>query len=597
MLTFSIADGAKPSNEGRGYVLRRLLRPTARFGRQHLGQHDPFIYKVVPTLIDAMGVVFAEIREHRVRIESLIREEEESFGRTLDRGIALFEEAAHRGGGSIHAEDAFKLYDTFGFPIDLTVQMAEERSLKVDEAGFAERMEVAKEKARAGAKQHVAVAMEGELPATDDSPEVSRSLGRWQRHRLGEGEYARFKRITYARYRRNRLVLDQTCFYAESGGQAGDAGTIATQTGTFTVTTTQKLGHGIIHIGKVTHGEIHAGQLARLEVAADRELTRKNHTATHLLHWALRGILGEDVKQHGSVVDPDRLRFDFDHNAPVTSNEMREIERRVNEKVYEDLSVCTQELPIEQARKLPGVCAFFGDKYGDVVRVVTIGDGFSSEFCGGTHLTHTGQIGFFKIVAEESVAKGVRRITAVTGPRAVEAVQKMEATAREAAGALNAGIEQLPDRIQSLQDEIKKLRKQLQKSAVADVKSMRQKLLDDAERVNGHAIIVGQLPDVPVEQVREAADWLRTQAGSAAVCLGMQAEGKPVLLAAVTDDLIEKGLKAGDLIKAIVPSIDGRGGGKPNLAQAGGNRARGSRMHLTAAKAWIREKLKGASPA
>jgi alanyl-tRNA synthetase len=595
MLTFAITDGAKPSNDGRGYVLRRLLRRAARFGRQHLGQREPFIYKLVPTVVQTMGHVFPELRGAQDRVISLIRDEEESFGRTLDRGIALFEEAAARQAGSkaerISAEDAFKLYDTFGFPLDLTMQMAEERGLKVDEAGFEKLMAAAKEKARAGAKQHIAVAIDGELPTTDDASKYAsrcadaKVLG-WVRGNafLSSGTLTPADAET-------ALVLDRTCFYAEQGGQAGDVGTIRTSTGTFNVTGTQKLGDGILHVGTVADGRIEVGQSAKLEVAADRELTRKNHTATHLLHWALQNVLGDHVKQHGSVVDPERLRFDFDHNAPVSHEQIAEIERLVNEKVYGDLPVCTQELAIEDAKKLPGVRAFFGEKYGDVVRVVGIGDGFSKEFCGGTHLEHTGQIGLFKIVGEEAVAKGVRRITAVTGPRAVETIQQIEANVREAASVLNANPAQLPERINALQEEIKKLRKQLQKGSSADIKGVRQKLLDNAERVNGHAIIVGEVPEAPIEQVREAADWLRTQAGSAAICLGARTDGKPLLLAAVTDDLVAKGVKAGDLIKQIVPAIDGRGGGKPQLAQAGGNNPEGIPAALSAASEWIRQKL------
>lgn len=591
MLTFSITDGAKPGNDGRGYVLRRLLRRAARFGRQQLGQSQPFIYKLVPTIVQTMSGTFPELEDSADRVMQLIRDEEESFGRTLDRGIALFEQAAGSG-KTISAEDAFKLYDTFGFPLDLTVQMAAERGMTVDEAGFARLMEEAKEKARAGAKQHVVLAVEGELPPTKDSPKYlgcgleAEVLGWVVKNSFidagsvseSDGQVA--------------LVLDQTCFYAEQGGQIGDSGTIRTGTGAFDVVTTQRLGDTVLHVGQVTDGTIEAGQAARLEVAAQRELIRKNHTATHLLHWALRQVLGETVKQHGSVVDPERLRFDFDHNAPMTPDEIAAVERLVNEKIYADLEVCTRELPIEDARKLPGVRAFFGEKYGDVVRVVSIGaDSFSAEFCGGTHLNRTGEIGFFKIVAEEGIAKGVRRVTAVTGPRAVEHVQQLERTARDAAGLLNIGPEQLPARVAAMQEEIKKLRKQLTKGAAADVKGVRQKLLDQAERVDGAAIIVGELPEVPVEQIREAADWLRSQAGSAAVCLGVVAEGKPLLIAAVTDDLIAKGVKAGDLIKHVVPAIEGRGGGKPNLAQAGGTKPEGIPDALAAATAWVREKL------
>ncbi|HPD29626.1 MAG TPA: alanine--tRNA ligase [Phycisphaerae bacterium] len=590
MLTFAITDGAKPSNEGRGYVLRRLLRRAARFGRQQLGRHEPFIYKLVPTIVQTMGHVFPELKERPEKVAELIRDEEAGFGRTLDRGIALFEEAA-AGGKSISAEYAFKLYDTYGFPIDLTVQMAGERGIRVDEAGFVRLMSEAKEKARAGAKKHVMVAIDGELPVTDDAPkydgrQTEAKIVGWVKNNAlvcsgslspDDGEVA--------------VVLDRTCFYAEQGGQVGDAGKIITGTGVFDVAITEKLGDGILHIGTVTDGRIEAGQSARLEVDAARDLTRKNHTATHLLHWALCRVLGDHVKQHGSVVDPDRLRFDFDHGSQIAHEDLQEVERLVNEKVCADLPVTTRVLPIDEARKLPGVRAFFGDKYGDTVRVIIIGDGFSTEFCGGTHLSRTGEIGFFKILGEEGIAKGVRRITAATGPRAVEAVQQLERTARQVAGILKAGYDQLPDRIAGLQEEIKKLRRQLAKGAAADVKSVRQELLDKAERAGGTAIIVGELPEVPIEQVREAADWLRTQAGSAAVCLAVCNDGKPMLIAAMTDDLVKKGLKAGELIQNIVPAIEGRGGGKPNLAQAGGVNPGGIPEALSLATEWIRQKL------
>jgi len=591
MLTFSITDGAKPSNEGRGYVLRRLLRRAARFGRQHLGQREPFIYQLVPTIIEHMGHAFPELKSHPGQVADLIRGEEESFGRTLDRGIALFEEAAARGGKSISAEDAFKLYDTYGFPLDLTVLMASERGLSVDEAGFDRLMAAAREKARGAARQHVAVAIEGELPATDDSPKY---LGRTAEAKVA-GWVKNNAFVTQGTLTPEDgevpLVLDRTCFYAEQGGQVGDSGTISTPTGTYQVTTTQKMGDAILHLGSVKQGRIEAGQGAVLEVEAVRDLTRKNHTATHLLHWALRTVLGEHVKQHGSVVDPDRLRFDFDHYEPVNREQLAEVERLVNEKVYSNLLVHTQELPIEEARKLPGVRAFFGEKYGDTVRVVSIGDGFSREFCGGTHLSQTGEIGFFKIVSEEGIAKGVRRITAVTGPQAVAAIHQIERSAREAAELVKVAPEQLPERIAALQEEIKKLRKQLQKGAAADIKTVQRQLLDNAERANGHCIIVGELPEAPVQQLREAADWLRTQAGSAALCLGTRIEGKPMLLAAMTDDLVKKGLKAGDLIKEIAPLIDGCGGGKPQLAQAGGNKPEGLPDALAAATQWLKAKL------
>jgi len=592
MLTFAITDGAKPSNEGRGYVLRRILRRAARFGRQHFEQHEPFIYKLVPTVVDTMGGVFPELKAHANQVMALIKDEEESFGRTLDRGIALFDDAA-ADGKTISAEAAFKLYDTYGFPLDLTVLMATERGMTVDEAGFEKLMDEAKAKARASAKQHVAVAFEGELPATDDSPKYEGRTAEatvigW----IEDNALVNNGSLT-ANNGEVALLLDRTCFYAEQGGQVGDFGVIKTGQGVFSVRNTQKLGDGILHIGEITDGVIEAGDQVKVEVDEFRDLTRKNHTATHLMHWALREVLGEHVKQHGSVVEPDRLRFDFDHNAPVSADQIAEVERLVNEKIYADLKVETQELPLEEAKKIPGVRAFFGEKYGDVVRVVSIGDeGFSVEFCGGTHLSRTGEAGFFKIVGEEAVAKGVRRLTAVTGPKAVEAVQQMEQTVRTAAGMLNTGIDQLPERITGLQDEIKKLRKQLQKGATADINAIRRKMLDDAEKVGEHAVIIGEVPDVPVEKIREAADWLRSEAGSAAICLAANAEGKPLLIAAMTKDLVKKGLKSGDLIKHIVPAIDGRGGGKPDLAQAGGKNADGIPQALSLAKEWVEQKLR-----
>ena len=452
-------------------------------------------------------------------------------------------------------------------------------------------MAEAKDRARAAAKHHVTVAIDGDLPRTDDSLKYKSSTA--SAHVLGWVENNAYigKGELHHGDDEVLLILDRTCFYAEQGGQIGDTGGIQTKTGKFTVHTTQKLGDAILHIGTVTAGMICAGQPAELQVDDGRELTRKNHTATHLCHWALRTVCGDGVKQHGSVVDPERLRFDFDHNAPLTADQIAEVERLVNDKVCADVEVKTLELPIDEARKLPGVRAFFGEKYGDVVRVVNIGDGFSAEFCGGTHLSRTGEIGFFKIVGEEAVAKGVRRVTGVTALKAVAAVHELERNAWRAAALLQTNPEQMADRVAGLQEEIKKLRKQVTKGAAADIKGVRQKILDDAERVGGVAIAVGELPEAPVVQVREAADWLRTQAGSAVVCLATVGDGKPMLLAAVTEDLVKKGIKAGDLIKDIAQHVEGRGGGKPELAQAGGLNPAGIPKALEAAKAWIRKKI------
>ena len=594
MLTFAINDGARPGNDGRGYVVRRILRRAARFGRQFLEQSQPFLHALVPTVVETMSGPFPELQSNPQRIIDVIRDEEESFGRTLDRGIALFAEAARRAESSrvIDGEDAFKLYDTFGFPFDLTTQMAAERGLGVDEAGFNERMAEAKRKARESAKKHVTFAFDGELPATDDQPkhdgrETSAVVVGW----LKENRLVREGRLSAADGEVG-LVLDRTCFYAEQGGQVGDTGLLVAASGTFEVDDTTRLGGGILHVGRVTGGQIEAGQPVRAAVSEDRDDIRRNHTATHLLHWALRTVLGDHVIQHGSVVAVDRLRFDFDHNQALTADQIAAVERLVNERIRLDLPLATREMPTEEAKNLPGVRAFFGDKYGDVVRVVEIGDGFSREFCGGTHLSRTGEAGFFKIVGEEAVAKGIRRIIAVTGRAAVEHVQRLERTVREAAGLLNTGPDQLSARIGQIQDEIKDLRRQLQRGVAADLKTHRQRLLDAAARIGETRVIIGEMPVVAVEQLRETADWLRTEARSAVVLLGMNGEDqKPLVLAAVTADLVKKGLHAGNLVKEIAPLIDGRGGGKPDLAQAGGKNAAGLAAALAKGAELLRARL------
>jgi len=577
MLTFSIADQAKPGNEGRGYVLRRLLRRAARFGRQHLNQNDPFIHQLVDTLVETMGDVFPEIGRHATRIKDIVRDEEESFGRTLDRGLKIFETASQRAqqgdgkrAGIVSAQDAFELYDTHGFPIDMTQQMAEERGQTVDVEGFETLMEEARAKARAAARSHALIVFEGHLPETDESPKyegrtcTAAVLG-WVAGNTLQTE----GRLTDADGEVG-IVLDRTSFYAEKGGQVGDAGTITTPTGVFDVDDTICIGDGIIHVGHVGDGHLEAGQQAEAAVAPRRDDTRRNHTATHLAHWALRQVLGDEVTQQGSLVDETRLRFDFDHRRAMTREEIAEVEKLVNARICEDLPVQTRVLPADEARKLPGVRAFFGDKYGDEVRVVEIGDGFSREFCGGTHLARTGEAGFFKIVHEEAVAKGVRRLTAVTGRGAVEHVIGMDRSLRDAAALLNTGPEQLAERIAALQNEVKALKKKAASGAAQDIRSVRRELAAGAEKLGRGAMVVAEVGDVPVPQMRELIDWLRADLGSAGILLAARGEGKALLMASYTDDLVKQGLKAGDLVREVAPLVDGSGGGKPTLAQAGG---------------------------
>jgi alanyl-tRNA synthetase len=387
------------------------------------------------------------------------------------------------------------------------------------------------------------------------------------------------------------LVLHRTCFYAEAGGQVGDKGTITTPTGRFEVTHTVKIGRSVVHIGAVVSGRVEIGQTAQLKVDLDREFTRKNHTATHLLHWALHQVLGEHVEQRGSKVKPDEFTFDFSHTGPMTDAEKGEVERLVNEKIYQDLPVQWRELPIAEAKKLPGVRAFFGDKYGDVVRVIEIGDGFSREFCGGTHLEHTGQAGFFKIVGEEAVGKGVRRLTCVTAREAVATVQKQDAILTDLTGRFRCKVEELPARIDVLQEEIKKLQQQLKKGAATDLQSVADKLLASAAEVKGTKVIVGEMPAGPEEQMRQQVDRLRQKAGSAVVVLGWSEDSKVQLIAAVTDDLVKKGVHAGKLVGQVAKVVGGGGGGKPTMAQAGGKEPAKLAEALELAKKLAREQM------
>jgi alanyl-tRNA synthetase len=577
MLTFAIADGSLPGNKGRGAVVRSVLRRAFRFAYQCFGVRRPFLVSLVFAVADQMRGIYPELLEKQDRIRFVIDGEERDFLRTVERGmvfLGIAEANAKKTSSlsqrpTISGKDIFRLYAQDGFPPDLTQQIASERGLNVDMEGFARCMREHEEKSRVmRAEAQVALNISGGLPPTDDRPKwfgptcEGRVLG-WIQDKgffsegcLPEAEIG--------------LVLDRTCFYAEQGGQVGDQGFIRTPTGLFEVAETAKVGNAVVHVGRVTEGRMEVQQSAQLIVSAEREFTRKNHTATHLLHWALHGVLGEHVEQRGSKVKPDEFTFDFSHTGPLTKAEKAEVERLVNEKVYQDLPVAWRELPIKEAQKLPGVRAFFGDKYGDVVRVVEIGDGFSREFCGGTHLEHTGQIGFFKIVGEEAVGKGVRRLTCVTAREAVAAVQKEDAILTNLVDHFHCKPEEVPARVESLQEEIKKLQQQLKKGAAADLQSSADKLLASATAVGGAKIIVGEMPAGPEEQMRQQVDRLRQKAASGVVVIGWPEDGKVQLIAAVTEDLTKKGLHAGKLVGQVAKVVGGGGGGKPTMAQAGG---------------------------
>lgn len=474
------------------------------------------------------------------------------------------------------AAKVFGLYTTYGFPPDLTRQMAQERGLTIDESDFEKKMKEHEEISRAQtAARQVAMQVNTPLPATDDRPKWLGAAAKgmilgWIDNNafLHQGKLLFDKDGIGATV---GLVLDRTCFYAEAGGQVGDQGTIRTPTGVFSVANTVKLGNAVVHVGQVADGHLEVGQEAQLSVSPEREFTRKNHTATHLLHWALHKVLGQHVEQRGSAVSPHKLTFDFSHHAALSPDEKREIERLVNEKIYEDQEVHWRELPIAEAKKLPGVKAFFGDKYGDEVRIVEIGDGFSREFCGGTHLDRTGQAGFFKIIGEEATGKGIRRITALTGREAVAHVQQIDQVMQELLERFRCQPSDLPDRIDKLRDEIKKLQHQHKKAAAADLAGTVDKMLAEAPMVGRAKIVVGALHEgVADEAVRTQIDRIKQMAGSCVVILGWPVGAdKATLMAAVSDDLTGK-IQAGKLIGLITPIVGGKGGGRPGMAQAGG---------------------------
>jgi alanyl-tRNA synthetase len=580
-LTFALTDGATIGNEGRNYVLKRILRRAERYGRQVLGTKQPFLAELVGPLVEHMGGAFPELKKNPGRVAAEIEDEEKQFIRTLDKGIKLFAEVADRvkkaGSKVVSGGDAFTLHDTYGIYPDITQQMAEEAGLTVDVPGYEAAMNAAKDKARAGQKKIVVEAIKGELPKTDDSPKygpltIQAKVVGWVKDNTVHRSGSLRATDTVA------LLLDRTNFYAEQGGQVGDIGRITADGMTFVVEDTQRLGDSVLHSGVLTDGTVTAGQTVTASVT-DRSNTVRNHTATHLLNLALREVLGPHVEQKGSLVDAEKTRFDFSHDKPLSPDEVKRVEEIVNTQILRDLPVTATTMPLTDAKKIPGVRAVFGEKYPDPVRVVVIGVDkpqqataeMSVEFCGGTHLSRTSQAGLFKIVSQENVAKGVRRVTAVTGQRAVDYVEEMSDVLGDLAGRLNCSPAELPKRVEALQEEVKKLQKQLQKGAAGDLNSAADKLLADAKDIKGTKLVVGELPEAPVEAMRGQVDRLRQKAGSSLIVLGWKKEdGSPQLVVGVSEDLVKRGIKSNDVIKPVAEVIGGKGGGPPHLATAGG---------------------------
>jgi len=567
--TFLVGDGVLPSNEGRGYVLRRIMRRAIRHGKR-LGLEKPFLADVCAAVIAEMGAAYPETRENQPFILKVAQQEEESFRRTLDKGLAILEaEIARLGkGGVIDGKVAFQLYDTFGFPMDLTRVIVAERGLDVDEAGFDRSM--AEQRARSEWKGS------GEQAVGELQKAIAQELGevKFLGYEAGEAK-AQVKALLVNGARAAKakagdkveVVTDATPFYGESGGQVGDTGAITGAGLRVRIEDAQRPVPGLVtHLGVVEQGELAVGDTVLLAIdEARRDLVRANHSATHLLHLALRERLGEHVKQAGSVVGPDHLRFDFAHFQPVTAEELQGIERRVNALVRENAATETAVLSLEEARNT-GAMMIFGEKYGDVVRVVRLAA--SKELCGGTHVRRTGDIAFFKIESEESIAAGVRRIVAVTGPAAVALAQRTEEELRKAAALLRAGTFDVAAKIEASQKRVKELERALEEAKGKVATAQSGDLAAQAKAV-GDARVLAVKVQGDGKALRELADKLRDKLGRGVVALASEQDGKAILLVAVTKDLTAK-VKAGDLVKEAAKLVGGSGGGKPDLAQAGG---------------------------
>jgi len=587
---FLIADGVFPSNEGRGYVLRRIIRRAIRHGHK-LGATDTFFYQIVPTLVQEMGAAYPELTESQPTIERALKIEEERFNETLDRGLKIFDQdIAALKGDVISGETIFKLYDTYGFPVDLTRDVAIERGLKLDMAGFDRAMEAQRARAQSASKfdadyQNV-IAIEGRTEFTGYEHEQGRAritaIYRNLQESVSEID-------ADARSEPAAIVLDGTPFYAESGGQVGDCGVLATPDAQFTIEDTRKHPSGaILHLGRMLRGSLRVGDTVEARVDhARRQRIRSNHSATHLLHAALRQVLGTHVTQKGSLVHPDYLRFDFSHPQAVTADELQRIEDIVNAHVRANHEAQTQLMDLAQA-KASGAMALFGEKYDEKVRVLRLSD-FSIELCGGTHVRRTGDIGLFKIVSEGGVAAGVRRIEAYSGDGAEQWVRELQAQLNDAARILKTDRTQLIERLQQLQGRAKILEKDLEQTRAKLASGGGGGLLDRVEEVDGVRVLAAQMDGADVKTLREAVDHFKSKLAPAAIVLASVQDGKVSVIAGVTNDLIAR-MKAGDLVNYVAEQIGGKGGGRPDMAQAGGSNPAGLENALKSVSRWVGER-------
>ena len=587
--SFLIVDGVLPSNEGRGYVLRRIIRRALRHGWM-LGVRQPFFSAMVGTLDHVMGDAYPELREKRDLVERALKAEEERFAETLDAGMRIFDDVASRSNGAIPGEDAFRLYDTYGFPLDLTQDIARERGITVDTAGFDAAMEKQRETARAAGKFGGGVTLPADLVAQLQPTEF-----------LGYDELQAGGLVVLALLKDGRpvdaieagdeaiVILDKTPFYGESGGQVGDTGELDEQGVRFRVTDTQKLAgqfHG--HVGRLEAGTLRRGDhLLGAVDAARRGSIVLNHSATHLLHGALRGLLGTHVAQKGSLVAPDRLRFDFSHFQPVGGDELAEIERRVNVEVRANHPVVTRQMGMQEAMD-SGAIALFGEKYGERVRVVAMGD--SVELCGGTHVGRTGEIGLFKLVSEGGVSAGVRRVEALTGQAALDHVVAEERRLREAAGLLGGTTLDVADKLRGLLDRQKRLEREVETHKAKAASGATADLAGQAVDIGGIKVLAARLEGLDAKALRDAMDRLRQQLGDAAIVLAGASDDKVSLVAGVSGAANGR-VKAGELVAFVAGRIGGKGGGRPDMAQGGGTDGPELRQVLAEVPGWVSGKL------
>ncbi|HBD23484.1 MAG TPA: alanine--tRNA ligase [Oceanospirillaceae bacterium] len=590
-VSFLIVDGVQPSNEGRGYVLRRIMRRAIRHGNK-MGAVDSFLHKLVAPLVGEMGEAYPELTDAQARVEKTILKEEQQFAKTLDQGMRILEADLQKlKGNQIPGATIFKLYDTYGFPVDLTGDIARERDLELDMAGFEAAMEEQRQRARSANAFAVdysqSLNLEGETQfngysSLTDNSEVLAVL-------QDGGEVS--EAITGSQV---QVVLANTAFYAESGGQVGDQGAITWQGGKMLVTDTQKQGGHFVHTGEIAEGNLVKGLAVTTHVdAAKRKASAVNHSATHLLHEVLRQVLGDHITQKGSLVDPERLRFDFSHSEPVSAAEIAEVEARVNAEIRSNTAVQSATMGLDEAKEA-GAMALFGEKYGEEVRVITMGSEsndkpFSLELCGGTHVERTGDIGAFAIVAESGIAAGVRRIEALTGAAASAWLSGNSQTVSSLASLVKSGRDQITDKVQGLLDRNRQLERELEQLKVKLAASQGAELVEQAEEINGVKVLITELQGVEPKALRDTMDQLRNKLGSGVVLLAVKTGDKASIVAGVSKDMAGR-VKAGDLIRFTAGQMNGKGGGRPDMAQGGGEAAMLATA-LESVKPWLQDNL------